>query len=92
MATRFASRLTSNPAIYVGNIPWTVGSQELREYFGQFAKVVRANIVFDKETGLHRGFGFVVFKDKEGIQNVLKQDIHKLEGRAVDVKIKEMSN
>ena len=45
--------------IYVGNLPYEVTKEELREEFGTFGEVTSVNIITDKYTGRPRGFGFV---------------------------------
>jgi len=45
--------------IYVGNLPYEVTEEELREEFGTFGEVASVNIITDKYTGRPRGFGFV---------------------------------
>jgi RNA recognition motif-containing protein len=45
--------------IYVGNLPYEVTEEELRQEFGTFGEVASVNIITDKYTGRPRGFGFV---------------------------------
>ena len=45
--------------LYVGNLPFTTTADDLRETFGQFGSVTRAQVIEDRETGRSRGFGFV---------------------------------
>lgn len=45
--------------IYVGNMPYTIGSDELSELFGQYGRVAEASVIMDRETGRSKGFGFV---------------------------------
>jgi RNA recognition motif-containing protein len=45
--------------IYVGNLPFTVDSQEIEELFAPFGSVTSVNLITDRETGRLRGFGFV---------------------------------
>ncbi len=45
--------------IYVGNLPYEVTEEELRQKFGAFGGVTSVNIVKDKYSGRPRGFGFV---------------------------------
>jgi RNA recognition motif-containing protein len=45
--------------LYVGNLPFSTTADDLREAFGQFGTVTRAQVVEDRETGRSRGFGFV---------------------------------
>jgi RNA recognition motif-containing protein len=46
-------------SLYVGNLPFSTTADDLREAFGQFGSVTRAQVVEDRETGRSRGFGFV---------------------------------
>lgn len=44
--------------LYVGNLPWSIGDQELEELFSDYA-VVSAKVIKDRNTDRSRGFGFV---------------------------------
>lgn len=71
--------------LYVGNIPWTVGNLELKNYFNKFGPVSTATVIFDKATGLSRNYGFVYFRNKEHFDTVLNSEPHKLEGNNLKV-------
>jgi RNA recognition motif-containing protein len=45
--------------IYVGNLPYEVTEEELRQEFGTFGEVTSVNIIKDRYSGRSRGFGFV---------------------------------
>jgi RNA recognition motif-containing protein len=45
--------------IYVGNLPYEITEEELRQEFGTFGEVASVNIITDRYTGRPRGFGFV---------------------------------
>jgi RNA recognition motif-containing protein len=45
--------------LYVGNLPFRVTADDLREAFGQYGTVIQAQVVSDRATGQSRGFGFV---------------------------------
>ena len=45
--------------LYVGNLSFRVTSEDLQEFFGAAGAVESANVVYDRETGRSRGFGFV---------------------------------
>ena len=45
--------------IYVGNLPYSVTEEELRETFSRFGQVSSVNLITDKFTGASKGFGFV---------------------------------
>ena len=45
--------------IYVGNLPYSIDRDQLREIFAQFGEVRAARIVIDRESGKSKGYGFV---------------------------------
>ena len=51
--------------IYVGNLPFTTGEDELRELFAPFGNPSSATVVTDRMSGRSRGFGFVEMDDPE---------------------------
>ncbi|XP_026164779.2 SRA stem-loop-interacting RNA-binding protein, mitochondrial [Mastacembelus armatus] len=71
--------------LFVSKIPWTVGSREMKEYFGQFGQVKKCLLPFDKETGFHKGFCWVGFIAEEGLNNALQKDPHIVEGVKVQI-------
>ncbi|KAL1517257.1 hypothetical protein ABEB36_001044 [Hypothenemus hampei] len=71
--------------LYVSNIPWTVSHSELRQYFSKYGPVNLATVIFDKNTGLSRNFGFVFFGNRQGFEEAQKLIEHKLEGQVLKV-------
>ncbi len=51
--------------VYVGNLPWGLSEEDLREAFEAYGEVASAKIVQDKFTGRSRGFGFVEMPNNE---------------------------
>ena len=51
--------------IYVGNLEYTVGSDELRGLFEEFGTVTLAEIQVKTRTGQSRGFGLVEMANDE---------------------------
>jgi RNA recognition motif-containing protein len=45
--------------IYVGNLPYEVTEEELRQEFGAFGEVKSVSIMTDRYSGRPKGFGFV---------------------------------
>jgi len=72
--------------IFVGNLPWTVGHQELRSYFKEFGRVLAANVIFDKKTGCSKGYGFVVFNNIATVEKIESEQKHLLEGNYVHIR------
>ena len=49
--------------LYVGNLSYTVTSEDLQAAFAQHGTVTSAQVVMDRDTGRPRGFGFVEMSD-----------------------------
>lgn len=79
------------PKLFVGNLPWTVSSRELRKYFASFGHVATADVLFDHTTGFSKGFGFVQFTTTGGLDSVLKNQKHELEGNTLIVQSAELN-
>ena len=58
--------------IYVGNLPFSTGSNELEELFAEYGSVERAQVISDRETGRSRGFGFVEMADESEAQSAIE--------------------
>ena len=52
-------------SIYIGNLPYEVTSDTLREVFTEYGTVNRVHIPTDRETGRVRGFAFVEMATEE---------------------------
>merc|ERR1711966_514668 len=59
--------------LFIGGIPWAFDSEDLKEAFSEFGAVADANIVYDRETGRSRGFGFVTFEDEEAAKKACEE-------------------
>lgn len=72
--------------VYVGNLPYTTSSDDLRELFEQFGEVTSANVIADRDSGRSKGFGFVEMADDEQAKQAIeKLNGHEMDGRAVTV-------
>ncbi|XP_062193666.1 28 kDa ribonucleoprotein, chloroplastic-like [Phragmites australis] len=76
--------------IYVGNLPWQVDDSRLVQLFSEHGKVVDARVVYDRETGRSRGFGFVTMATQEELDDAISAlDGQSLDGRALRVNVAE---
>lgn len=66
--------------IYVGNLPYSVGEEDLQEIFSEFGEIESVKIITDKYSGRSKGFGFVVMENDEEA----KAAIENLNGKSVD--------
>lgn len=57
--------------VYVGNLPWDVDSGRLEQVFSEHGKVVEAKVVYDRETGRSRGFGFVTMSNETELNDAV---------------------
>ena len=49
--------------LFVGSLPYTTTSEELKELFAKIGEVTAADVITDKFTGQGKGFAFVEFAD-----------------------------
>jgi RNA recognition motif-containing protein len=45
--------------IYVGNLPYSVTENDLKEAFAEFGEISSVSLISDKFSGQSKGFGFV---------------------------------
>ncbi|KAE8695048.1 31 kDa ribonucleoprotein [Hibiscus syriacus] len=76
--------------VYVGNLPWDVDNARLEKVFSEHGKVVEARVVYDRETGRSRGFGFVTMSSETELNDAIAAlDGQSLDGRSLRVNIAE---
>ncbi|CAK5275805.1 unnamed protein product [Mycena citricolor] len=51
--------------VFVGNVPYNMGEQALIDHFKTVGQVVGFRLVFDRDTGKAKGYGFCEFADHE---------------------------
>lgn len=72
--------------LYVGNLTFSVASDDLRELFEPFGTVVSAEVLSDRESGRSRGFGFVEMEnDEDADAAIAGLDGQEHEGRRLNV-------
>ncbi len=50
--------------LYVGNLPWSMTNDSLKELFSAYGEIVEAVIIMDRYSGRSKGFGFVTFANE----------------------------
>jgi len=58
--------------IYVGNLPYSVSDNDLRDAFSEYGEVTSVNIIIDRMTGQSKGFGFVEMGDNSAADAAIK--------------------
>ncbi len=72
--------------LYVGNLSFSVTSENLKELFSEFGSVKAAQVLVDRETGRSRGFGFVeMVNDDEAETAIARLDGTEHQNRRLNV-------
>ena len=58
--------------IYVGNLPYSVNDDNLRENFAAYGDVASAKVMMDRDSGRSKGFGFVEMGSSEQAQAAIE--------------------
>lgn len=78
----------SQARLFVGNLSYQTGENDLQDYFAQAGAVTSVNLMMDKITGKSRGFAFVEFASSEEAQKAIEQFHNKdFQGRAITVNV-----
>jgi len=59
--------------VFVGNLPYTVTSEELEELFAEVGNVSGAKVIQDRYTNRSRGFGFVEFETEDAAHAAIEK-------------------
>ena len=66
--------------LYVGNIPYVVKEEELKEIFQEFGTVTSLKVISDKYSGRSKGFGFIEMENDEqenlAVNELNRKEIH----------------
>ena len=65
-------RTSNDSTIFVRNLPFTCGDEDLADHFSQFGLVRYARVVYDQSTERSRGTGFVCFRNKADAHSCLR--------------------
>ncbi|KAI3870295.1 hypothetical protein MKX03_029684 [Papaver bracteatum] len=57
--------------IYAGNLGWTVSSEGLKDAFANQPGLLSAKVIYDRDSGKARGFGFVTFSSAQDAQSAI---------------------
>lgn len=72
--------------IFVGNLPYEITEDELKDMFSAHGTVNRIKMLMDHDTGRPRGIAFVTMDDLKEAQTAIKEmDGHELNGRPMKV-------
>ncbi|GAB6020256.1 Cleavage stimulation factor subunit 2 [Chamberlinius hualienensis] len=73
-------------SVYVGNISYGATEDQLRDIFSEVGPVINFRLMYDRQTGRPRGYGFCEFQDAEApLVAVRNLNGFELNGRALRV-------
>ena len=76
--------------LYVGNIPYTLKEDDIREIFNQIGKVFSVKIITDRMDGRSKGFGFVEMGDSNtAMEAAQRLNGYEVAGRKLRVDISQ---
>lgn len=69
-------------SIFVGNLPFIIKEEQLRQHFSECGDIQNVRVVRDPQTFLGKGIGYVQFANKEQMRNAIdNKNGAKFEGR-----------
>ncbi len=78
--------------LFVGGLPFSTSTEELRELFSQVEGVDNVAVVTDRDTGQSRGFGFVEMASSEAANEAVRKfNGYALGGRTLKVEVSKPS-
>lgn len=57
--------------VYVGNLAWGVDNSTLENLFSEQGQVLDAKVIYDRDSGRSRGFGFVTYGSAQEVNNAI---------------------
>lgn len=70
--------------IYVGNIPWSINEDQLKDFFSEYGQVLSARIITERATGRSKGYGFLEVPDEDA-DKIIELNGNDMEGRKLVV-------
>ena len=71
--------------LYVGNLPFTVTEEAVRNLFAPHGTVEKISLINDRETGRPRGFGFVEMSSSDASKAMQALNGKDFDGRALKI-------
>jgi RNA recognition motif-containing protein len=72
--------------IYIGNIAYSMTSEEIKELFLPYGNVLNVRVITDKRSGRSKGYAFVEMDNDEDAQNAI-QALHESQVKGRNIKV-----
>lgn len=73
ICTRTKQEISMAKKLFVGNLPYTITDDQLRDLFSAQGSVESASVIINKQTGRSKGFGFVEMSSDEEAQKAVNE-------------------
>ncbi|KAL3828669.1 hypothetical protein ACJIZ3_017471 [Penstemon smallii] len=67
--------------IFVHGLGWEANAETITSVFGKYGEIEDCKVVKDKNSGKSKGYGFILFKHRDGARRALKKPQKPIEGR-----------
>ena len=75
--------------LYVGNLPSMTTEETVRDLFSAHGTVEKISMMFDRNTGRPRGYGYLVMSDSDASRAMQALNGKDLDGRAISISYAE---
>ncbi|KAI3748412.1 hypothetical protein L6452_11457 [Arctium lappa] len=76
--------------VYVGNLAWSVDNLALETLFQDQGNVMEARVIYDRDSGRSKGFGFVTYSSADEVNSAIESlDGLNVDGRNIRVTVAE---
>lgn len=70
--------------VYVSNLDYRTTSESLHRHYLIYGPIIEACVIFDKNIGRSRGFGFITFSDNTSADRAVAERFRLIEGRLAE--------
>jgi len=72
--------------IFIARLSSRTSSEDLKQAFSRFGEVISAKVIFDRETGNSKRYGFVEMDEEAGLEAIENLNDSELDGSKIVVK------
>lgn len=78
--------------IFVHGLGWDTTKETLTSVFESYGEIEDCNVVMDKNTGKAKGYGFILFKSRQGAIKALKEPRKKISNRMTSCQLASLGS